>query len=117
MASKDNERHDHTPDRERAIREAALDETLAESFPASDPLSKNPNPDNHDAAPPEGRGARMTISAVTHNEAESRFDFSQDGQTAVLSYHRKPAPSSSFTPAFLRDWNAGGLRQRSQRQA
>lgn len=32
------------PELERLIREAALDETLAETFPASDPLSTLPNP-------------------------------------------------------------------------
>jgi hypothetical protein len=42
--------HDHTPAEERKIREAALDETIEESFPASDPPSSIPNPDNHDAA-------------------------------------------------------------------
>jgi hypothetical protein len=41
--------HRHTPEEERAIREAALDETIEESFPASDPPSTDPNPDNHDA--------------------------------------------------------------------
>lgn len=45
--------HHHTPDEERRIREAALDETLAGSFPASDPPSSLPNPDEHDA---EGSG-------------------------------------------------------------
>ena len=51
MSSND---HHHTPDEERRIREAALDETIAESFPASDPPSSLPNPDEHDA---EGSGA------------------------------------------------------------
>lgn len=37
--------HRHTPEEERKIREAALDETLAETFPASDPPSTIPNPD------------------------------------------------------------------------
>jgi len=41
--------HDHTPEEERRIREAALDETIAGSFPASDPPSSLPNPDEHDA--------------------------------------------------------------------
>ena len=40
--------HRHTPEEERKIREAALDETLAESFPASDPPSTIPNPDEDD---------------------------------------------------------------------
>ena len=41
--------HKHTPEEERRIREAALDETLAGSMPASDPQSSIPNPDEHDA--------------------------------------------------------------------
>jgi hypothetical protein len=40
--------HRHTPEEERKIREAALDETLAGSFPASDPPSTIPNPDEDD---------------------------------------------------------------------
>ena len=42
-------RHDHTPEEERDIREAALDETIEGSFPASDPPSSDPNPDDHTA--------------------------------------------------------------------
>jgi hypothetical protein len=45
--------HQHTPDEERRIREAALDQTIAESFPASDPLSSDPNPDDHSALDPD----------------------------------------------------------------
>ena len=41
-------KHNHTPEEERRIREAALDETIAETFPASDPPSTIPNPDNDD---------------------------------------------------------------------
>lgn len=44
-----DEDHVHTPEEERRIREAALDRTIAESFPASDPPSTDPNPDNHEA--------------------------------------------------------------------
>jgi len=43
-----NPDHHHSPDEERRIREAALDETLAGTFPASDPPSSLPNPDEHD---------------------------------------------------------------------
>ena len=46
--------HQHTPDEERKIREAALDETIAESFPASDPPSTIPNPDEDDLLPDGG---------------------------------------------------------------
>jgi hypothetical protein len=43
----------HTPERERQIREAGLDDTIEQSFPASDPPSTDPNPDNHDDLTPE----------------------------------------------------------------
>jgi hypothetical protein len=42
-------KHHHSPEEERRIREAALDETIAETFPASDPPSTIPNPDDDDA--------------------------------------------------------------------
>lgn len=45
-------KHDHTPEEERRIREAALDKTIADSFPASDPPSTVPNPDDHSALKP-----------------------------------------------------------------
>ena len=41
--------HDHTPEEQRKIREAALDQTIENSFPASDPPSSDPNPDDHTA--------------------------------------------------------------------
>ena len=41
--------HQHTPEEEREIREAALDQTIEASFPASDPPSSGPNPDDHAA--------------------------------------------------------------------
>lgn len=44
MANPD--RHDHTEEEERRIREAALDKTLEDTFPASDPPSTDPNPDD-----------------------------------------------------------------------
>jgi hypothetical protein len=42
-------RHQHTPEEERAIRDAALDATIEDSFPASDPPSSDPNPDDDTA--------------------------------------------------------------------
>ena len=45
----EDSRHDHTPDEERRIRDAALDQTIEASFPASDPPSSTPNPDDHAA--------------------------------------------------------------------
>jgi len=38
--------HQHTPAEERRIREATLDRTIEDSFPASDPPSTDPNPDD-----------------------------------------------------------------------
>ena len=52
MKSDKTNRHQHTAEEERKIREAALDETIEASFPASDPQSSNPNPDDHDAGKP-----------------------------------------------------------------
>ena len=48
MLGTDMSKHEHTPEEERRIREAALDETISESFPSSDPPSSLPNPDEHD---------------------------------------------------------------------
>ena len=60
--------HHHTPQEERKIREAALDETIEGTFQASDPLSTIPNPDLNEAlerqAPrreDEKRGGRRPI--------------------------------------------------------
>lgn len=50
----DNTGHQHSEEEEARIREAALDETIAGSFPASDPPSSIPNPDD-DTALPSGR--------------------------------------------------------------
>lgn len=41
--------HHHPPAEERRIRDAALDDTIEASFPASDPPSTDPNPDDDDA--------------------------------------------------------------------
>jgi len=63
--------HNHTPEEEHRIREAALDETVAASFPASDPPSSLPNPDEHDA---DGGGVKpadesAAISSDTPNRS------------------------------------------------
>lgn len=47
--------HRHTPEEERRIREAALDATVEATFPASDPPSSLPNPDDDEALPPAER--------------------------------------------------------------
>jgi predicted GNAT family acetyltransferase len=85
--SNDND-HRHTPDEERQIREAALDETIAESFPASDPPSTLPNPDEHDA-PGSGMSEEKVLD-VRDNRQASRFEIETERGKAFLSYIRKP---------------------------
>jgi hypothetical protein len=48
-----NPSHDHTPEEERRIRDAALDKTIEGSFPASDAPSTLPDPDWDEALEPE----------------------------------------------------------------
>lgn len=48
MADHDSNHH-HSAEEERRIRDAALDQTIEASFPASDPPSSMPNPDDHTA--------------------------------------------------------------------
>ena len=47
----DADSHSNAGERER--REAALDRTIEQSFPASDAPSTDPNPDTHDVVPRE----------------------------------------------------------------
>ena len=65
MSSNDSSVDDHTPENERMVREAALDQTIENSFPASDPPSTNPNPYDQDALaeaePARERGDRVTV--------------------------------------------------------
>jgi hypothetical protein len=49
-------KHSHSPETERRIREAALDETLSATFPASDPLSTLPNPEDDSVDAVSDRG-------------------------------------------------------------
>ena len=62
----------HTAERERQRREAALDETIEQSFPASDPLSTNPNPDSHTAIIPNGLEDQLKKRKVMANGMTSR---------------------------------------------
>lgn len=45
--------HRHTVDEESQSREAALDRTIEDSFPASDPPSSIPNPHSHEHPHPD----------------------------------------------------------------
>jgi enoyl-CoA hydratase/carnithine racemase len=72
--------HHHSPKEEQRIRETALDQTLADTFPASDPASSLPNPDEHDALaepatahPFVVRSARDGVLTLTLNRGD-RFN-------------------------------------------
>jgi hypothetical protein len=52
--------HRHTPDEEKRIRDAALDLTVEATFPASDPASSLPNPDDDDAIERDTHDAETT---------------------------------------------------------
>jgi hypothetical protein len=77
--------HRDTSECERLRREAALDETIEQSFPASDPPSTDPNPDSHTAIIPnrledqlkekEGRRSNGMTSGV-QTEATRSIDLS-----------------------------------------
>ena len=57
--------HSHRPEQERFRREAALDETIEQSFPASDPLSTVPNPDSDTEQFSETRERMMDMAEST----------------------------------------------------
>jgi hypothetical protein len=80
--------HNHTPEEEHRIREAALDETVAGSFPASDPPSSLPNPDEHDA---EGSGVE---SAEDSRQRASTVDIVMTEDPGRKS-KKASAPASS----------------------
>jgi predicted GNAT family acetyltransferase len=67
----------------RSARDRELDETLEETFPASDaPANTVETGIRVGPAPP--------LPAVTDNREASRFEIVVDGQTAVLTYQRTP---------------------------
>jgi hypothetical protein len=63
-------------DEDRADRDAGLDETLAATFPASDPLSTDPDPahtgDHARNAGPDESGASRTASAGADTDQNNR---------------------------------------------
>ena len=71
MSSDDTE-HRHTRDEERQIREAALDQTIEGSFPASDPPSSNPNPDDHSALERQNPKEQQTNTVIEGHQKARR---------------------------------------------
>ncbi len=60
-----------------------LDETLEETFPASDAPANTVVTGTH-------IGAEPMSAAVTDNRTASQFELAVEGQTAVLTYKRRP---------------------------
>ncbi|MEP7117422.1 MAG: hypothetical protein ABI880_07565 [Acidobacteriota bacterium] len=56
----DDPRPKHSAEEERKNREAALDHTIEDSFPASDPPSTDPNPDDEDGRKRQQRDQQDT---------------------------------------------------------
>jgi hypothetical protein len=61
--------HHHPPEIERRIRESALDGTLAESFPASDPASTIPNPDLDEVLEEDGEAGINPQLPIPNSQA------------------------------------------------
>ena len=55
MKPNDPPKHQPASDEERKTREAGLDHTIEDTFPASDPPSTTPNPDENDKLPGASR--------------------------------------------------------------
>jgi uncharacterized protein len=70
-------------DDKRAERERALDETIEESFPASDPPANTPEVGTH-------VGAVRDEGDVVDNRGVNRFEIVTEGLTSVLTYKRTP---------------------------
>jgi uncharacterized protein len=68
-------------DDEESARERNLDETIEESFPASDPPANTVETGTHPAQP---------APVVVDNRSRHQFELVVDGQTAMLVYERTP---------------------------
>lgn len=82
----------------RSAEDRKLDETLEETFPASDPPANT-------VATGTRVGSVPPSSSVVDNRAKSQFELVVDGQTAVLMYERTPASlvlKHTEVPASLR---------------
>jgi hypothetical protein len=66
-----------------------LDETLADSFPASDPPANTVQP-GVGSGSESGSFSTPGTPGIRDNRAESRFELTRDGQTAILVYERTP---------------------------
>jgi uncharacterized protein len=70
-------------DDEQSARDRKLDETIEETFPASDPPANTVETGTR-------VGVTPLAAAVVDNRDARRFELTMDGQTAVLVYERAP---------------------------
>ena len=95
--------------------DAKLDETLDESFPASDPAAATVETGVRIAGPETAVGG-----AVVDNAAASRFELAVNGDTAFLQYSRTPAALTLIhteVPPALRGHGAGAVLVRAALQS
>ena len=71
-------------DEDESARERNLDETIEESFPASDPPANTVETGTHVGA----TGATELATKVFDHRAAHQFELVVEGQTAVLTYQR-----------------------------
>ena len=100
--------HPHSLDEERRIREKALDETLAGTFPASDPPSSLPNPDDDSLEPVSTTNdVRLVPLGTPKPEARSAgqlgaaADAALVGGEAHITVHRESPDDVGISEIFV----------------
>ena len=127
----ENTEHRHTLEEEHKIREAALDQTIEASFPASDPPSSNPNPERSCGARASARQVKtfdsarrfddevprvlisdsytaLSLSLIPRIDRQDRLCHSarpsESGLWRVVAVHRARFPSTAELPQSTRPW-------------
>jgi len=86
--------------------EDRLDETLEESFPASDPPANTVETGIRPADP-----STPEVAPATENPSKSRFELTVNGETAYLQYQRTNSTMTlvhTEVPESMRGHHAGG---------
>ena len=93
--------HSHNHDEERRIRENALDETLAGTFPASDPPSSLPNPDDDSLDAASSTDDRPLRQPAGQLDPKGGVDAGLIGGDARITVRRQSPDDVGFREIFL----------------